>query len=164
MIIRKASLKDKDEVVSIYNEAKMFIKSYNSPQWQDGTPNEKSFFEDLKNDNLYVNEVDNNIVAVATILKTEKAYLKIDGAWLNDEDYVVIHRIATKVNHHKKGYAKAFLNYIYETLGYANIKIDTHELNEPMKRFLSKNGFIYCGIVYLDEDKKKRLAFQKTYN
>lgn len=163
-MIRKASLMDKDEVLSIYNEAKIFIKAYNSPQWQDGTPNEESFLNDLKNDNLYVKEINNEIVAVATILKTEEAYLNIDGCWLNDEDYLVIHRIATKVNHHKKGYAKSFLDYIYETLGYKNIKIDTHELNEPMKRFLNKNGFRYCGIVYLDKDKKKRLAYQKTYN
>lgn len=163
-MIRKAELKDLNQVLKIYNDAKEYIKTYNSPQWQEGYPNKESFLIDLKNKELYVNEVNGEIVAVATLLTNEPTYENIDGAWLNEEKAIVIHRIATAKNAKKKGYAKEFLDFANETLGYNNIKIDTHELNEPMKNFLIKNGFVYCGIIYLFKDfDNKRLAYQKVY-
>ena len=42
-----------------------------------------------------------------------------------------------------------------------SIKVDTHEQNIPMQNLLKKNGFEYCGIIYL-EDGGKRVAFEKT--
>ena len=44
--------------------------------------------------------------------------------------------------------------------GVTSIKIDTHEDNEPMRRSLIKNGFDYCGIIYLT-DGNKRVAYEK---
>ena len=41
-----------------------------------------------------------------------------------------------------------------------NIKIDTHRENKSMQRFLNKNGFEYCGIIYL-KDGAERIAFEK---
>ena len=45
-----------------------------------------------------------------------------------------------------------------------SIKTDTHENNEPMKKFLEKNGFSYCGVIYLDKEPdvgEKRIAYEK---
>ena len=42
-----------------------------------------------------------------------------------------------------------------------SLKVDTHEENIPMQNLLKKNGFKYCGIIYL-EDGGKRVAFEKT--
>lgn len=163
-MIRKATLNDKLEILKIYEDAKKFIKSYNSPQWQDGYPNENSFLDDIKKNQIYVKETNNKVVAVATFMDFEPTYIDIDGSWLNDEEYIVIHRIATRVDELGKGHSKAFLDYIHKELGYNNIRIDTHELNEPMKKFLHKNGFVYCGIIYLLNDyDNKRLAYQKIY-
>lgn len=161
-MIRKATINDIDQVLQIYKEAQEFIKSYNSPQWQDGYPNEESFHQDVKDGTIYVNEIDKTIVGVATFLDYEPTYEVIDGKWLNDEDYVVIHRIATTTKELGKGHAKAFIDYLENDKTVKNIKIDTHELNEPMKRFLIKNGFVYCGIIYLNNPHDRiRLAYQK---
>ena len=43
---------------------------------------------------------------------------------------------------------------------FAVIRVDTHRDNRTMQRLLRKNGFCYCGIIYL-EDKSERLAFEK---
>ncbi len=162
-MIRKATLKDKESVLKIYEEARAFIKTYNSPQWQDGYPNEDTFNKDIKDGTIYVNEVEGIVVGVATFLDYEPTYEEIDGAWLNDEEYVVIHRIATTTSKLGKGHAKAFIDYLENNPKVKNIKIDTHELNEPMKRFLIKNGFIYCGIITLNNPVDKlRLAYQKV--
>jgi RimJ/RimL family protein N-acetyltransferase len=41
-----------------------------------------------------------------------------------------------------------------------NMRIDTHSNNLPMRRVLEKNGYQYCGIIYV-RDGSERLAFQK---
>ena len=41
-----------------------------------------------------------------------------------------------------------------------SIKVDTHEDNQAMQRSLIKNGFDYCGVIYL-ADGSKRVAFEK---
>ena len=47
--------------------------------------------------------------------------------------------------------------------GVPSIKVDTHENNIPMQSLLKKNGFEYCGVVYL-EDGGKRVAFEKNFS
>lgn len=44
-----------------------------------------------------------------------------------------------------------------------SIRIDTHRDNKPMQHLLNKNGFRYCGIIYL-EDGDERLAYQRCLN
>ena len=39
--------------------------------------------------------------------------------------------------------------------------LDTHEANGPMRHKLEKNGFTYCGIIYV-EDGTPRRAYQKV--
>ncbi len=163
-MIRKAKLGDLKAVLKLYEDAKKFIKSYDSPQWQDGYPNEQTFLGDLKLEQVFVNEVKNKIVGVASFLTYEPTYDSIEGAWLNAEPYIVIHRITTAIDELGKGYAKAFIDYINQVLGYQNIRIDTHHLNEPMKRFLIKNGFVLCGVITLNQpEDNKRLAYQKVF-
>ena len=45
-----------------------------------------------------------------------------------------------------------------------SLRVDTHENNEPMKRILEKQGFEYCGVIFLDREPDvgaKRIAFEK---
>ncbi|MBR1526072.1 MAG: hypothetical protein IJ640_05360 [Prevotella sp.] len=41
-----------------------------------------------------------------------------------------------------------------------NIRIDTHRDNRIMQHLMQKEGFTYCGIIYLDNG-DERLAYQK---
>ena len=43
---------------------------------------------------------------------------------------------------------------------FQNLRIDTHRDNIPMQKVLKRNGFEYCGIIYL-ENGDERLAYQK---
>ena len=40
------------------------------------------------------------------------------------------------------------------------MKNDTHRDNQSMQRMQAKNGFEYCGVIYL-EDGAERIAFEK---
>jgi len=44
--------------------------------------------------------------------------------------------------------------------GIHSIKIDTHEQNISMQRLLDKNGFQYCGVIFV-ADQSPRVAYEK---
>ena len=104
-----------------------------------------------------------------TFRKTEKkdVYENMkEGKWLSDGEYAVIHRIAVSENNKNKGVSGEILKELEKICiekGIYSIKIDTHEDNEPMKGFLKNNGFLFCGIIYLDRVpvlNAKRVTFE----
>jgi GNAT superfamily N-acetyltransferase len=169
--IKKAQLNEIDEINIIYDDAKKLLKANGSDQWQSGYPNHTTIKDDILNDCLYILLDGEEIIGVAYINnKEEKTYLEIDGSWLNDEPYLVIHRIATRKDHYQKGVARTLLTYAEEIAraqGINNIRLDTHKLNISMQSLLSKLGYQYCGIVDLNLPKpfeSKRFAYQKVIN
>ena len=101
------------------------------------------------------------------ILDGEPTYYKIfDGNWITGNDfknYMAIHRVAVSVSSRGKGVSTEIINYS-ETLarenGRSSLRIDTHEGNIVMRKMLEKHGFVYCGIIYL-EDGESRVAYEK---
>ena len=90
-----------------------------------------------------------------------------EGEWLSAGEYAVIHRMAVPDEGKSRGISGEILKELEKICikkGIYSIKIDTHEDNEPMKGFLKKNGFLLCGIIYLDMEpdlNAKRITFEK---
>lgn len=165
MKLRLTTTNDLTAVMKIINQAKEYFKSQGINQWQDGYPNEQSIISDIDNQEAYVLEDEGKIVATVMISNhNEPCYNYIEGKWLQDDNYTVVHRIAID-NHQKgKGLAKIILDEAIKLHSSSHsIRIDTHENNLSMQRFLTKYGFTYCGIIYL-ESKDTRLAFEKIIN
>lgn len=165
MIFRKTTIEDINKVIKIINQAKVYFKEMKIDQWQDGYPNEEVIKKDITNNNSYVLEKDGDIVATAMFaIERDINYDNIyDGKWLTENEYAVIHRIA--VNNDYKGLklAAEIVNNavkICKKNNIGSIRIDTHENNISMQKFLENNGFKYCGVIYL-EDKSPRIAFEK---
>ena len=98
-----------------------------------------------------------HIVAYFALLPSpEPTYDYIDGAWLTDEPYGVIHRIASYPEDH--GIFAAIIDFA--TTRYARLRIDTHRDNRIMQHLIEKHGFTYCGIIWL-EDGTERLAYER---
>ena len=162
MKIRKTEIEDIKAIGEIYKNAKKFMHENGNPnQWNSGYPNEESALEDMKNGVGYVCEEDGEIFAVFMFsIGADKTYdIIYDGAWLNDDPYAVIHRIA--VAKQGRGVAGFCFSECFKI--FPNLKIDTHKDNIPMQRALSRAGFEYCGIIYL-ENGEERLAYQKIKN
>ena len=160
MYIRNSERKDIEIIMSIYDNARKFMRQNNNlHQWTDGFPQQHIIEEDIKKRQSYV-VIDSNdeIVCVFAFLEgPDITYSKIyDGEWPNNNDYHVIHRIA--VREHKKGIA----SFVYDECLKKSpiIRIDTHRDNIPMQQSLKKNGFTYCGIIHLLNG-DERLAYQK---
>jgi len=156
--IRKTTMRDLDEVCRIYAFAREFMReSGNMNQWQDGHPSRETVQGDIRNGKSYVYLNGNDIAAVFFFdTEPDPTYAKIDGAWLNDEPYGVVHRIARAEN--AAGAGALCIEWCFEQCG--NLRIDTHEDNIPMRKVLDRLGFTYCGIIWL-ESGDERLAFQK---
>lgn len=160
MQLRKATMQDINSILSIINLAKEYFKNNQIDQWQNGYPNEESTIKDIKNGHSYVICDGNLVVATAAIIDdVDPNYAIIEnGEWLSDEAYVCVHRVATLPKYKGQGLAGRFLTYA-KTLGKKSVRIDTHEDNMSMQRMILKNGFHYCGIVYM-ADGAKRFAYE----
>lgn len=162
MKLRLTKTQDLDAVMNIINQAKAYFKEQAINQWQDGYPNEISIINDISRQEAYVLEDDDEIIATVMISKTiESNYNHIDGKWLQDDNYLVIHRIAIRDDQKGRGLAKIILDEaikLFENM--PSIRMDTHDDNLSMQRFLLKYGFEYCGTIYL-ETKEPRRAYEK---
>lgn len=166
--IRKATLVDTNQILEIYTDAKRLLKESGSDQWQSGYPNLSTVTSDILDNGLYILLWDEKIIGVSFITdQGEKTYQQIDGSWLNDEPYFVVHRIATRDGYYGMGVAQTLFNFTEQLAlekGIRNIRVDTHKQNLSMQSLLSKLNYQYCGIIDLNLPKpyeSKRLAYQK---
>ena len=161
MVLRLASERDADDANEIYALAREFMKERgNASQWQGEYPGKRDVLEGIEHGTSYVVEDGGEIVATLhfDVDCDEACYRRIyEGEWKSDAPYAVIHRIAVK--HHGRGIVDFCFEECFKR--FPNIRIDTHRDNIPMQKCLERNGFQYCGIIYL-EDGGERLAYQKV--
>lgn len=160
MEIRKTRPEELDEVMEIYAFARQFMEEHGNPnQWKKTNPPRERVEQDIRDGKSHVCVENGEILGVFYFAVEEDPTYKViyDGSWKNPDPYAVVHRIASagKV----KGVGTFCMNWAYEH--FANVKIDTHKDNVVMQNMLKKNGFSYCGIIYL-ENGEERLAFQKV--
>lgn len=162
MILRKTKLDDIDRVMEIINQAKQYFKNNNIDQWQEGYPNEESIKEDIMNEEAYVLEDNGKILGTCMVtIQGEPTYHTIDGKWLFNEDYVCVHRIAVDEQYKGAGLASIILDQAIAMYpNFHSVRMDTHEDNLSMQRFLTKYGFVFCGIITLQNGAPRR-AYEK---
>lgn len=165
MIIRKTTEADIGRVMEIYAYARKFMAEHGNPRQWGATnwPPEDVIHEDIRTGNGYVCENDEGRVIGAFYYiagkDIEPCYREIiDGKWLDDSPYGVVHRIAGDGS--EKGIGSFCINWAFDQCGH--IRIDTHGDNYVMQGMLKKLGFIHCGTVYVEEDNDPRLAFEKV--
>jgi len=169
MKLRKSKLKDIPRILTIINDAKALLKSFNIDQWQNGYPNQDQIENDIQNQESFVITTEDDVIAATTMftLRPEPTYKKVyKGKWIIDEtnSYGVIHRLAMSKDFRGQGIAKFVFNQLHKKLEKQNIqslKIDTHEDNLGMQSLIKKMGYQYCGIIYTNYG-AKRLAFEKV--
>ena len=162
MYIRKARIDDINQIMKIYRIAQDFmIASGNPDQWGHSYPSEDLIKEDISKEACYLICDDDCPHGVFALFNgDEPTYQHIeDGVWINDEEYITVHRIASDGKVH--GIFKCAVEYCKGISD--NIRIDTHDSNEVMQRQIEKNGFERCGAVYV-RDGSPRIAYQWCKN
>ncbi len=166
LYLRKANLDDASRIWEILQQAIEKRSEEGSEQWQDGYPNYEVVQHDINKEYGYlIITSDNNIIGyVAIINEIEPAYEEINGNWLNNEPYLVIHRLAVARDITIKGLGTWAMQEIEKVAVNKNIftiKVDTNFDNASMLRVFEKLGYSYCGKVYFRG--AERLAYQKVF-
>lgn len=166
-MIRKTVQNDIEKVSAIFDEARGTIAALGINQWQDGYPSARVIEDDISLDQSYVVAYDDVCGTFALLLNGEPTYDMIcNGQWLSGDDnrnYAAMHRVAISVAMRGNGIAKEIVDYainVAQTNGKNSLRIDTHEGNVVMRRMLEKNGFTYCGVIFL-ENGDPRVAYER---
>ena len=158
MLIRPATATDLPALRPVFEAAKAIMRADgNLEQWSaPGFPPEDLLLHDIARGGGFVIENRGLIAYFALLPSPEPTYDYIDGAWLTDEPYGVIHRMASYPEVH--GIFSTIIDYA--TSRFAHLRIDTHRDNRIMQHLIEKHGFTYCGIIWL-EDGTDRLAYER---
>ncbi|MGO4770236.1 N-acetyltransferase family protein [Flavobacterium sp. W22_SRS_FK3] len=150
--LRKGNLSEVPEIWEIIKDAIEQRRLEGSTQWQDGYPNKLSIENDINNGFGYVLTENETIVCYAAIIfDIEPAYEAIEGKWLSNGNYVVVHRVAVSKLAKGKGIATKLFEKIENLAIQQNvysIKVDTNFDNIPMLKIIDKLEYTYCGEVY----------------
>ena len=159
MEIRHAKLQDMDAMLALFANARKFMAEKGNPnQWWGGYPTRELLEADIQKEQLFVCVEEEHIYAAFVMAVGEDpTYQVIEGAWKNDLPYVTLHRIASTGE--KRGMVDEIVRWVFSR--HANVRGDTHELNLPMRNAFERNGFAYCGTIWVD-DGTPRMAFHKV--
>ena len=165
MEIRKAQLDDIGAIMAIFADAREYMHHKGNPnQWRGKWgeyPSQSLIEEDIARGKSYVCHSDGQIVCTFYFaVEDDPTYQKIEGAWLSDAPYGVVHRIARTAK--SKGAGEFCLEWCFAQ--HPNIRIDTHADNATMISRLEKLGYTKCGIIRIDYENfngDPRTAFQK---
>ena len=161
---KKANITDIPEIWAILENAILRRKMDGSNQWQDGYPNPDVVKKDIENEYGYVLKEGETIIGYcAIVINYEPEYEKIEGKWLSNSDFVVIHRIAIAENYLGQGLSKKILEYVEDfakNRTIFSIKVDTNHDNFAMLKIFEKLDFKFCGIVHFRGSPRR--AYEKV--
>lgn len=161
MLIRLSTMEDLPEMMRLIDCAREFmIREGNTLQWPPGYPSEEQIGIDIARGHSYVCMHPDYPGLVGTFyfaVEEEPTYRKIDGAWLNDLPYGVVHRLAS--DGRSKGLFQACLTFAQARC--TELRVDTHVDNKRMRHLLLESGFIPCGTIYV-ADGSPRIAYHKS--
>lgn len=157
-IIRQSRLEEIPRMKEIFAEARRFMAQTGNPnQWAANYPSDQQLQSDITSGDSHVILHEGNIVATFLLRGgiDPTYHIIYDGAWINDQPYATIHRIASS------GAVKGIFHRVmqFALQQYDNIRIDTHRDNAVMQGALRKEGFFYCGIIHCWNG-SERLAYQ----
>ncbi len=163
-MIRLATRRDISVIMDIIASATEQMEQSGTQQWVAGVyPTAIHITRDIDNEYGYVCEINGHILGYSAIIEgIEPTYLEICGGhWLTDKPYYTIHRVAVHATATRHGVAQRIFDYAKKLAHKhsCSIRIDTHRENKPMRGLLTKNNFVYCGVIHVT-DGTERVAYE----
>lgn len=162
MNFREAKKEDIENILEVISHAKEYMKRNNSTQWNENYPNKETIINDIEKNIGYVLIVKNLIRGYIVVdFSDDEIYKNIKGKWKTFGNYVSIHRCAIHKELRGQGYGSELFKFAEKLALSKNIRsvrVDTAPENETMKHLFNKNGYEYCGTVFIDGEK---VAYEK---
>lgn len=151
--------------LSIIREGRMFQQEQGFIQWTEDYPSAELIGQDVREGSGYLMKIDGEPAAYMFLsFDDDPAYQPPECAWSADVPYVAVHRIAFArrfAGRGLSGAAFALIRDLCREKGVSCIRIDTDKKNQRMQHVLEKNGFVRCGYVLFEGDKK--LAYDNLF-
>ena len=148
--IRKATEADIELILKMFDHSRTVMRADgNHSQWV-GYPTCDDVAADIAQGVAYLMLSENTPIGTfALVPGVEPTYAYIDhGRWIDDRTpYATLHRLAAMPG--TGGIAEAAFRFAKER--YDHLRVDTHASNRPMHHILEKEGFVYCGIIYMPD-------------
>lgn len=161
--LRKATDADLPRIMEIMEQAKQQMYREGKHQWDESYPALAHISADITDETGHVLCLNGTVIAYAAIVFSgEPAYDAIEGKWLSEQPYVVVHRLAVADEMKRKGIATLFMQETERlalTNGIHSFKIDTNYDNPYMQQMLTRLGFKYCGEI--NYEKGVRMGYEK---
>lgn len=157
---RHSQEKDIHNILDMYAYSKSVMRANgNMTQWAGNYPSREDVLHDIDKNVGFVMEQNGHLIGTfAFIIGEDPTYSQIfDGAWPKDSGtYGTIHRIAKAAGN--QNIVTECIRWCFTRIDC--VRVDTHADNTIMQHILEKEGFAYCGIIYV-QDGTPRKAYQK---
>ena len=151
--LRAAALSEVELAMDIINQAKAHLRAQGIDQWQTGYPDRDCLERDVRTGKGYFLEEDGIPLGYLCVdFDGEPAYEALEGEWLTDGPYVVVHRMAVADGECGKGVAAEFLRHAEEMArerGIGAFRIDTNHDNRPLLRLLERRAAVRAELAAL---------------
>lgn len=156
--LRRTTAGDVEAVMAMYDHSRGLMRADgNMTQWV-GYPALEDLTADIAQGVSYVVEAEGRTVGTfAMVPGDEPTYAYIDhGRWIDTTTpYTTLHRMAKAPGAH----GIADFGFAVAKERFAHLRVDTHATNRAMRHLLEKEGFVYCGIIYMP-DGSPRVAYE----
>lgn len=163
--IRHSTPDDIGLILQMYDHSRGVMRADgNTAQWE-GYPMREDVEEDIRRGVSYVIEECKGVQGSTKECKTdasggaigtfalvpgvEPTYDYIDhGRWIDEHTpYSTLHRLAAMPD--TQGIAD--IAFAFAKSKCNHLRVDTHHDNRPMRHILEKQGFVYCGVIYMPD-------------
>lgn len=150
MNYRIGKFSDINSICLMINKAIKDMESKGIYQWDSVYPAREDFEKDIIQNNLYIVEERNKLVAIYVISQEcDNEYNKC--SWnCPDDTACILHRLCVSPIYQNKGLGKQVLLHIekqVQGLGYQSIRLDVYTKNPYAIRLYENNGYKECGFA-----------------
>lgn len=160
---RLATENDAARIWEILQQAKAQMYREGKQQWDESYPLPRNVEEDIRNGYAHVLCREDVAMAYGAVtFDGEPAYNTIQGKWLSEKPYVVVHRLAVADEAKRQGVATRFMQEVEKLAvakGVYSFKVDTNYDNFYMQRMMKTLGFTHCGTVHYPRG--ERMGYEK---
>lgn len=156
-MIRKATIIDIEPIMTMTKACAKAMIAKGIYQWNEHYPNPSAFKNDIKQQELYVLEINGEVKGSIVIsVFMDEEYIPIK--WLtNNENNIYIHRLAVHPELQGKGYAQQLMdfaeNFAIEN-NFSSIRLDTFSQNKRNQKFYELRGYKRLGDIYFPKQSK----------
>ncbi|MFI2741574.1 GNAT family N-acetyltransferase [Zhouia sp. PK063] len=154
-MIRKATAADIDNILQLTKACASAMIAKNIYQWNEKYPSRAAFETDVARNELFVLEIDENIVGCIVISTfMDEVYHPVKWLTPNTENHFYIHRLGVHPDFQGNGYAQALMHFA-ENMGVeankTSIRLDTFSKNPKNLKFYEARGFERLEEIYFKQ-------------